>query len=192
MADSNNIEALREAISPVEELRGDGSKIADSVSDSFAELEALHEELDQWQQELTRQQAELDARQSGDQSDLDKLREELAQLEKENAEKLHALEGLERDHASTLAELDELRRKNSEVNQQLDDQRAQANAQHNQWMTELAAMRATLGRHTDLLEHGPGQAMLSQGEPASLENNISRAAELRRRANSRRNGKRDS
>lgn len=56
------LEILHAALEPVEELRGDHSQLESTVRESLAELEMLHDELTQWQRELTRQQAEVDQR----------------------------------------------------------------------------------------------------------------------------------
>lgn len=55
-------EILYAALEPVEGLRGDHSQLESTVRESLAELETLHDELTQWQRDLTRQQAELDQR----------------------------------------------------------------------------------------------------------------------------------
>lgn len=75
---SPSLEILHAALGPVEELRGDHSQLESTVRESLAELETLHDELTQWQRDLTRQQAELDQRTAAaaEQSQLaDQLRE---------------------------------------------------------------------------------------------------------------------
>jgi chromosome segregation ATPase len=57
-----SLEVLHAALGPVEELRGDHSQLESTMRESLAELETLHDELTQWQRDLTRQQAELDQR----------------------------------------------------------------------------------------------------------------------------------
>jgi hypothetical protein len=57
-----SLEILHAALGPVEDLRGDHSQLESTVRESLAELETLHDELTQWQRDLTRQQAELDQR----------------------------------------------------------------------------------------------------------------------------------
>lgn len=57
-----SLEILHAALEPVEELRGDHSQLESTMRESLAELETLHDELTQWQRDLTRQQAELDQR----------------------------------------------------------------------------------------------------------------------------------
>lgn len=56
------LEILNAALEPVEELRGDHSQLESTVRESLAELETLHDELTQWQRDLTRRQADLDQR----------------------------------------------------------------------------------------------------------------------------------
>lgn len=64
MAETATIDGLRAALGPVDVLRGDQSELETSIRESFAALEAFHDELSEWQRELTRQQAELDQREA--------------------------------------------------------------------------------------------------------------------------------
>lgn len=214
MADSSSIAALREAIAPADSPE-DGSPLVDCVSDSFGALESLHLELTEWQEELTRQQEDFEAQQraqrESEQTELAAVREELAQLEEENAETLQALEELEKENAVLQAETAELRRKSSELTELLVRQR-ELDAKHNQeWLSEFRAIRETLNRHSEGWNHDGMEANVS-AEPVNFADSDSasddisaemtepaetppsaaatRAAELRRRAKSRRNGNR--
>lgn len=64
MPGATNIDALRDALAPVEALRGEQSQFEDSVQESFAALESFNAELTEWQAELARKQAELEEREA--------------------------------------------------------------------------------------------------------------------------------
>ena len=64
MSVSTSIETLREALAPVEALRGEHSQLESWVRESFTAMDALHGELSDWQRDLTRQQAQLDQREA--------------------------------------------------------------------------------------------------------------------------------
>lgn len=214
MIASPSIDALREAMAPVEALRGEQSQLETWVRDSFTALDSLHGELTEWQRDLTRQQAELDQREAAfaDASDerdsalAAKLREELAkaraetrQLEEENGEQLQALDDLDRQLAVAQAELKITRKHHEELSTALATERERGADEHRHWTNELKELRRLMERQGAMLdrlanEHVAGvfeTPVLHADEPAAEGHNepddvAARAAELRRRANSRR------
>jgi hypothetical protein len=64
MSLSTSIETLRSALAPVEALRGEHSQLESWLCESFTAIDALHDELSDWQRDLTRQQALLDQREA--------------------------------------------------------------------------------------------------------------------------------
>lgn len=204
MSVSTSIETLREALAPVEALRGEHSQLESWVRESFTAMDALHGELSDWQRDLTRQQAQLDQReaalQDGTQTheseavatleqQLSQSRDETRQLEEENAEQLQALEELDRQLAIAKAELRLVAKHAEERAASLEEERERTDEDRRLWTGELREMRRVLER---LLEFptAPDAAdlagSLSDDDPADEAAVGARAAELRRRANSRR------
>ena len=204
MVEFRSIDTLREALAPVEALRGEQSELESWVRESFATLDSLHGELSDWQRDLTRQQALLDQRQAaaddaGDVADqlaeyerrLAEAEDERRQLESENAEQLQTLEEVERQLAVAKAELRTLHR---DAHEHAEERR--------QWLAELRDMRRTVESQGVLLqrlsertaEGDPDGAVESavhatdgSEEPATGDDDVAcRSAELRRRADSRR------
>lgn len=203
MVEFRSIDTLREALAPVEALRGEQSELESWVRESFATLDSLHGELSDWQRDLTRQQALLDQRQAaaddaGDIAEqlaeyerrLAEGEEEYRQLEAENAEQLQTLEEAERQLTAAKAELRALHRDESE---RLEERR--------QWLAEFRDMRRTIeqqatlllrltGRASEGVPDGVGETLLpgveTVDDAAGADELACRAAELRRRADSRR------
>ena len=204
MVEFRSIDTLREALAPVEALRGEQSELESWVRESFATLDALHGELSDWQRDLTRQQALLDQRQAaaddaGDVAEqlaeyerrLAEAENEYRQLESENAEQLQTLEEVERQLAVAKAELRVLHR---EGHEHVEERR--------QWLAELRDMRRTVESQGVLLQRlserpaegeGVGAAEVASHAPDGVEDPTAgdddvacRSAELRRRADSRR------
>lgn len=217
MVEAESLDALRSALVPVEALRGEQSELESWVRESFAALEALHDELSEWQRELAREQAELDQREAAvadaeaqDRAEgqraadlaqqLTRAGEDARQLEEENAEQLQAIDDLERQLVSAQAELRAERRRTEELSKSLDSERERAMDEHRLWSGELRDMRGMLQRQCEMLESlggRAGAAVVEDTSPAcSRETDDSapptgtdaatRAAELRRRASSRR------
>jgi chromosome segregation ATPase len=204
MSISTSIETLREALAPVEALRGEHSQLESWVRESFTAMDALHGELSDWQRDLTRQQAQLDQReaalQEGTQAceseavarleqELSQSRDETRQLEEENAEQLQALEELDRQLALVKAELRLVTKHADERAASLDAERERADEERRQWTGELREMRRVLERLAELPAAPDGvetAGSLSDEDPADEPAVGARAAELRRRANSRR------
>lgn len=202
MVEFRSIDTLRQALAPVEALRGEQSELESWVRESFATLDALHGELSDWQRDLTRQQAQLDQRQAaaddaGNVAEqvaeyerrLSEAEDEYRQLESENAEQLQTLEEVERQLAVAKAELRVLHRDENERHEE-----------RRQWLAELREMRRVVEQQATLLlrltgrppegSHEGGEASLHVAESfddAAGEDELTcRAAELRRRADSRR------
>jgi chromosome segregation ATPase len=204
MVEFRSIDTLREALAPVEALRGEQSELEAWVRESFATLDALHGELSDWQRDLTRQQALLDQRQAaaddaGDVAEqlaeyerrLAEAEDERRQLEAENAEQLQTLEEVERQLAVAKAELRILHR---DVHEHAEERR--------QWLAELRDMRRTVESQGVLLQQlsersaegewevaaeGASHGIDGVEEPTIGDDDVAcRSAELRRRADSRR------
>lgn len=216
-------DAIRDALAPVDALRGEQSQLETWVSESIAGLESLNHELTEWQRELARQQAQIDQREaavteaeSADRDAAQRLavaterlnrnEEELRALEEENAEQLQTLGDLERQLSAASAELKILRKHAQDLSTTLESERRHAHEEHRQVAGELKEVRRLLERHTDLLDDIAGavdhQSSRAEVDNASAETSCSgadaeqtellaaRAAELRRRATSRRAGRR--
>ena len=205
MVESPSIEALREALAPVEALRGEQSQLESWIRESFAAIDALHGDLSEWQRELTRQQALLDQREAALQDasegrepkavaalerQLAESQNEARQLEEENAEQLQAIEELERQISVLQVEL-------RLVTEHAEEQR--------KWTSEVRELRTLLERRvasldrptdddSDIAECSVEPSELSAGVDESPqeagEDAVGRAAEFRRRAQSRRANRR--
>jgi chromosome segregation ATPase len=115
-------------LKPVEALRDEQTQLEAWVHQSFAALERLHSDLDEWQQELTRQQADLDENLSNrlDSSEqILQLEKDLDRTEQERDQALQAVlqieKALEQSQAS-LAENENHQRAFSEQLEQLQQQ----------------------------------------------------------------------
>ena len=195
---------------PIASMLAEQAEIESSVSQSFEALDELRRELTAWQDELTRREAVLEARQGDEKAEhgsIDRLarqlgdaQEELRQLEAENLDQLVALEAVERQHAMLQAELRVERKRAQELVVLLDAERARSAEEHRQWTSELRGIRQTLERQSAVIED------LAPDLPATLsvidvENDpgfdhtestgFERSAELRRRALSRRAAAKD-
>ena len=208
MSVSTSIETLREALAPVEALRGEHSQLESWVRESFTAMDALHGELSDWQRDLTRQQAQLDQReaalQEGTQAheseavaaceqQLSQSRDETRQLEEENAEQLQALEELDRQLAIAKAELRMVAKHAEERAASLEMERERADEERRMWAGELREMRRVLERlsasphSAEAADSGDCTTASAADDDPTDESDVgARAAELRRRANSRR------
>lgn len=204
MSISTSIETLREALAPVEALRGEHSQLESWVRESFIAMDALHGELSDWERDLTRQQAQLDQREAAlqDQTQaceseataaleqrLSQSRDEMRHLEEENAEQLQALEQLDRQLTIAKAELRLVAKHAEERATSLETERARADEHRSLWTDELRELRQALQRlagapPTAAAADLPGS--LSDDDLGDESDVGARAAELRRRANSRR------
>jgi chromosome segregation ATPase len=204
MSVSTSIETLREALAPVEALRGEQSQLETWVRESFSAMDALHGELSDWQRDLTRQQAVLDQREAALQEgveareskvvarleqELTQSREETRQLEEENTEQLQAIEQLERQLAVVKTELRLVNKHAEERAASLESERQRSDEERREWTGELRELRRVVERLAEL----PATADTADfactpvdAESADETDVAGRAAELRRRANSRR------
>jgi chromosome segregation ATPase len=201
MVESRSIETLRDALAPVEALRGEQSQLESWIRESFAAMDSLHSELSEWQRELTRQQALLDQREAAPQDasqsresetvaalerQLAASRNDVRQLEEENAEQLQAVEELERQVSVLTAEL-RLVTKHAEEQQK--------------WTYEVQELRRLLERQVGALDRLNDGARddavrsVEPGEPPSgvdespqepAEDGVGRAGEFRCRSQLRR------
>ena len=218
MSATSSIESLREALAPVEALRGEHSQLESWVRESFSAMDALHGELSDWQRDLTRQQALLDQREAalkeGSEAHeseavaaldmrLAEAREETRQLEDENAEQLQAIEELDRQLAIMKAEVRLANKHADELTTLIETERERAAEEQGQWTAELREIRCLMERQGAMLDRltaphaDDACAGASVGDAAAEEESADeapdvgvRAAELRRRANSRRAGRR--
>jgi DNA repair exonuclease SbcCD ATPase subunit len=204
MVESPSIETLREALAPVEALRGEQSQLESWIRESFAAIDALHGELSEWQRELTRQQALLDQREAA-QQDADPARgsETAAALERQLAESQNEARQLEEENAEQLQAVEELERQVSVLKAELRLVTKHAEEQR-KWTSEVRELRTLLELHVatlaPLTDGGSDDVACSvePGEPPSEveespqpgEDVVGRAAEFRRRAQSRRAGQR--
>jgi chromosome segregation ATPase len=133
-----SIGTLRSAHDPVEALRGEQSELESWIRESTAALEAMHDELAEWQRDLARQQAALDQREASvADAELSTASDELAAL---------------------TAELEQAR---ADV-RRLENERAE---QQQSFGAELGGIRQLLERHSRLLE-SLGAAVPADADPA--------------------------
>jgi len=213
-ATAEAVDSLQATLEPMESLQGEHSQLEGWVHDSFAALEKLHSELTEWQSELARKQTELDLREdaisrseaqtvSGDaeeqiahwQKELAESREEIQQVEQENAEQLQELEHLELGLVQMEKELQDALKRSSDLNQMLEMERSRSTEEQHQWQGEFRDMRRLMEKQYSLLENRIRDSREaaegeddSDGAPGEGESNgeaTSRTAELRRRAKSR-------
>ncbi len=177
MVAAPSIDILNSALAPVEELRG---QFEASLRESFAELDALYDELTEWQRDLTREQAELDqraaavadaeARTSIDPGELADAQQQLVlaqeysrQLEEENADQLQTLEDLERQLVAAQAELRTVRKHADELTVALETERVRAVDEHRLWSGELRDMRRMMELQAGMLESLGGKPAVDEG-----------------------------
>lgn len=210
MVEAPALDAVRSALAPVEELRGEQSPLETWMRESFATLESLHDELSEWQRELARQQEELDQRVAAAQdgamapsSAVEELQDRLArsqdahrQLQEENAEQLHAIAELDRQLIAVEAELRATRAAVDELSAALEAERQRSLEEQRLWAGELRELRVLLERQGEMLaslggaaddgEDGESDETSDDACDASSEDSAARTAELRCRAATRR------
>ncbi len=210
MVEAPALDAVRSALAPVEELRGEQSQLESWMRESFATLESLHDELSEWQRELARQQEEFDqhvaaAHDGGGapsgavverQDRLARSQDALRHLEEENAEQLHAIAELDRQLIAAEAELRARRATVDELSAALEAQQQRSLEEQRLWAGELRELRRLLERQGEVLASLAGAADDADedvsGEGAgeacgqSSEDPAARTAELCRRAANRR------
>lgn len=206
------LESLQEALAPLEILRNDQAELGTWIHDSFAALEKLHEELTQWQSELARKETELDLRQdalgkkkssengldnevSQLQEQLQAAKEELRQLEGENTEQLQELERLEARCGELDAAQEAAQSKLVDLQAALDAERTRSATDSQDWKEEFRALRSELEQYSlqiaEQLDKLVGNTHTGQEghTPLSAGAAHAKSAELRRRAQSRREAK---
>jgi chromosome segregation ATPase len=213
-ATAEAVDSLHATMEPMESLHGEHSQLEGWVHDSFAALEKLHSELTEWQSELARKQTELDLREdavmrsesqtvSGDaeeqiahwQHELSESRDEIQQVEQENAEQLQELEHLELSLVQMEKELQDAHKRTLDLDQMLEVERTRSTEEQRQWQGEFRDMRRLMEKQSSLLENrirDARDATEDEGESSDgshqAESNgeaISRTAEWRRRAKAR-------
>jgi chromosome segregation ATPase len=148
-----SLDAVHSSLDPVEALRGEQSQLEAWVRESTVALEALNEELTEWQRDLARQQAELDQREAA-------LQE---------AELLAAAEG--RSLASLEAELEEHRTWAGELREV-----RRLLRQHGSMLVSLGATLPT-----DDEDQAPADQELAADDDTTAADAAARAADLRQR-----------
>lgn len=204
MPKPETIESIQATLQPLEALQGEQTQLETWVHDSFGALEKLHEELSDWQTELARKQTELDLREDALEKckvegsdldehvvqwkqELDEAREEIHQLEEENAEQIQELENLERRHRRMQTELAAAKQHSEDLSTALEDERSLS--------SEFQDIRQLVEKQCLLLEDHLGEDhpdVIAQKDKSS-ENKAeasSRSVKLRRRAESRQAAKR--
>jgi chromosome segregation ATPase len=212
-----SLDAVHSGLDPVEALRGEQSQLEAWVRESTTALEALNDELTEWQRDLTRQQAELDQREAALceaeslatsegrtvavlEAELTRVRDESRQLEEENAEQLQTQNGLERQLVAAQTALRAARKHADELADALDAERERELEEHRLFAGELREMRRVLHQQGAMLvslgaalpadeEETPDQE-LAEGDDAAGADAAGRAAELRRRGAARRANRR--
>ena len=213
-ATAEAVDSLQATLEPMESLQGEHSQLEGWVHDSFAALEKLHSELTEWQSELARKQTELDLREdaimrsesqtvSGDaeeqiehwKRELAEARDELQQVEQENAEQLQELEHLELGLVQMEKELQDAHKQALDLDQMLELERARSTQEQHQWQGEFRDMRQLMEKQYSLLENrirdtrdsaeGEANSAAEAAVKGPSGETTSRTAELRRRAKSR-------
>lgn len=213
-ATAEAVDSLQATLEPMESLHGEHSQLEGWVHDSFAALEKLHSELTEWQSELARKQTELDLREDaiirsesqtidGDaeeqiahwKRELAESREEIQQVEHENAEQLQELEHMELGLVQMEKELQDAHKRAADLDQMLELERSRSTEEQHQWQGEFRDMRRLMEKQYSLLENrirdsrdvaeGEADSDAGPGEADSNGEATSRTAELRRRAKSR-------
>jgi chromosome segregation ATPase len=215
MSTVETLESLHEALEPLEVLQSEQAELGSWIHDSFSALEKLHEELTQWQSELARKETELDLRQDalGKAKSADKglqkqviqleqklaaSQEELQQLEDENGEQLREFETLEARFTGLELEFEVVRQRNSELEIALEAERERSAGTGQMFQGEFEVLRSELEKYFQSLTgqldriDSATQDIIHGHDlhtPLSAGAAHAKSAELRRRAQSRREAK---
>ncbi len=177
MARAPILEANVPSLEPVDALRGEQTQLESWVHQSFAALERLHSELNEWQMELTRQQAEFDKKNSSTdansdqghylkqisdlQEELEKSQKEISRLVEEVSAQTREYEELNRHCATVQAELDTVRKHTEQITFTLESERQQEVSERQQRNEEAREMRKLMDRQCRLMEQTPQGASSS-------------------------------
>lgn len=204
MSPAPTIDRLRQALAPVEVLRGEHSLLEKWMRESFAAIDSLHDELTEWQRDLTRQQAMLDQREAAvaDASEehmaaavaavekqLRQTQEESRQLTQENAEQLRTIAIIEKQLLAAKAEVRLTAQRADELSVALHSERERAAEEHRQWTEELREMRKMLAMamHARLAigptSEGAEDSCGSSDDSGESDDRAARATDLQRHAN---------
>jgi chromosome segregation ATPase len=213
MSTVETLESLQVALEPLEVLQNEQVELGAWIHDSFSALEKLHEELTQWQSELARKETELDLRQDaigksktaekGLQKLTTQLEQQLAasqlelqQLEEENGEQLQEYEKLEARFTQLEVDCQVVRQRNAELEAALAAERKRTASTTQQCENEIRELRNDFEKHFQQLAEQIEKVSLGAQEhqesntPLSAGAAHAKSAELRRRAQSRREAKR--
>lgn len=213
MSTTETLESLHSALEPLEILQNEQAELGTWIHDSFSALEKLHEELTQWQSELARKETELDLRQDalgktktaekGLQKQVTQLeqqlaaaKEELQQLEEENSEQLQEFERLEARCGEWEVEHEIAQHRITELEAALEAERQRSASDGDVWKAEFREMRGELEKYYQMLAEQLEKVAVSvehfgheSHTPLSAGAAHAKSAELRRRAQSRREAK---
>jgi chromosome segregation ATPase len=209
----DTLESLQEALAPLGVLQNEQAELGTWIHDSFSALEKLHEELTQWQSELARKETALDLRQDAlgknkpseksahkNSSQLEQqlaiAKDEIKQLEEENGEQLQEFESLEARFGALQKEYEVAQERITELEAALEAERARSSTDGESWKNEFRELRGELERYYEQLTHQldkvAGNVHSAAHEaytPLSAGAAHAKSAELRRRAQSRRENK---
>ncbi len=213
MSTIETLESLHSALEPLEVLQSEQVELGSWIHDSFSALEKLHEELTQWQSELARKETELDLRQDsigknktaekGLQKQVTQLeqqlvaaKDELQQLEEENSEQLQEFERLEARCGEWELDQEFARLRVTELEAALEAERQRTASEGELWKEEFREMRGELDKYYQMLAEQLEKVAVSvehfgheANTPLSAGAAHAKSAELRRRAQSRREAK---
>jgi chromosome segregation ATPase len=209
----DTLESLQVALEPLGALQSEQAELGSWIHDSFTALEKLHAELTQWQSELARKETELDLRQDAlskakvVDKDLQKqvtlleqqlatARVELQQLEEENGEQLRELENLEARYGELEHKHGIASERVTELEAALAAERERSASECDLWRDEFHELRGDLEKYHQLLAEQVDKVAATVQQvgneshtPLLVGAAHAKSAELRRRAQSRREAK---
>ncbi len=215
---TETLDSIHEVLEPLQALQTENAELGGWIHDSFSALEKLHEELTQWQSELSRKETDLDLREEAvskgkaSESDLQQkltqlelelatARDELQQLEEVSSEELQELEELENRLAELDAELNVSRARIIELEAKLLAEREHSSAAQDTWKGEFRELHEVLDKYYTLLSEQMSKVLPTNSEPPlcpaekltpTSSAPRAKSAELRERVQSRREAKRNS
>lgn len=204
------LESLQDALDPLGTLQSEQAELGSWIHDSFSALEKLHEELTQWQSELARKETDLDLRQDALgrfkttdkelQKQVTELEEQLAvsqessrQFEQRNGEQLRELERIEVRCGELEVQHNVACERITELEATLAAERQRSASESEVWKKEFQSLRRDLEKYyqllTDQVEKVAASVSHDAHTPLSAGAAHAKCAELRRRAQSRRDNK---
>lgn len=212
MSTTETLESLHTTLEPLDFLQSEQVELSTWIHDSFAALEKLHEELTQWQNELARKETELDLRQDalgkvkttdkGLQKQVEQFerqlataKDELQQLEEENGEQLQEFETLAARCGELEVEYEVAQLRVTELEAALEAERERSASESAVWHEDFHNLRGDLEKYFELLADQLEKVAVSVEHSQELHTPLpagaahAKSAELRRRAQSRRQAK---